>query len=390
MSKIDILLMSDNSLDTIGGSEESTKIILKGLKDIYKLGVVQPGKIVDPELSVNYYPISKDKRLKIIFKNPFKFLNYLIKVVKIIKKQNPKIIHTQAQVNFFIVGLLFKLRLIPKSIKFIHTERGLYTKYSLLIRKVFLFFMRELDVLVTTTNFNKKLWEKALLKRKYSIKLIIIENTAGELFETYEKGKVIIDDEKLVIGFAGRYVNWKNWPLAVEIVEELNKVLGDKLIVKMAVGCLDDKAKKETNKMFSNLEQLLGNRFTGMINLDIEAMSKFYYDLDIYILTSDYNTESFGRTLVEAMSRKTIVLTTDSGGSVEVVGNRDNVLINVEEFVERVMYFYNNRDLMRKEKENNYNRVRIKYSFNNNISKHIDLYTKILNTERDINEHITS
>lgn len=379
MSKIDILLMSDNSLDTIGGSEESTKIILKGLKDKFKLGVAQPGKITDPENSVKYFLISKDTRLKKIFKNPFKFLIYINKVRKLIKKQNPKIIHTQAQVSFFIISLLIKLRLIPKSIKFIHTERGLYTKYSSFIRRLFLFFMTELDVLVTTTNFNKTYWEKALIKKNYSLELKLIENTAGKLFETYNPKEEKKADQKLVVGFAGRYAAWKNWPLAVEIVKKLNKELSNNLHVKMVVGCLDEKAEKETKKMFDELHQTLGNRFEGLINVNIEEMNKFYYNIDIFILTSNYNTESFGRTLVEAMSRKTVVLTTNSGGSVEVVNNKSNVCNNANEFVKRILNLYSNPRLILEEKERNFYRVRETYSLSNNVNKHIKLYNELLN-----------
>lgn len=379
MSKIDILLLLDNNLEVIGGSEESTKIIIKGLKNQFQIGLVLPGEVVNRESSVYYFPILKDQRLKDIFKNPFKFLRYITVIKQIIKKQKPKIIHTQAQVSFFIVALLFKLNLIPKRIKFIHTERGLYTKYNFLIKKLFLFFMKELDILVTTTEFNKNYWKKALIKNNSYVKLKVIENTAGEIFETYDPGKEKNEDMKLVVGFAGRFVDWKNWPLAVEIVEKLNEKLAEDLHVKMVVGCLDKTSKRETLKMFDKLKRELGNRFEGMINQDIYSMDKFYYDIDIFILTSKYNSESFGRTLVEAMSRKTVVLTTNSGGSVEVVGKIENVLNNADQFVDRIMYFHNNRDKMKLEKQLNLTRVRKKYSLENNLNKHIKMYNEILN-----------
>src|SRR5699024_6780089 len=140
------------------------------------------------------------------------------------------------------------------------------------------------------------------------------------------------------------------------------------------VGCLDKDSEKETQKMFKQLKNMLGNRFKGNINIDLKAMDKFYYDIDIFILTSNHNTESFGRTLVEAMSRNTVVLTTNSGGSVEVVGNKDNVLYSSNEFVERVIALNENRDLMNIEKERNMKYVKGKYSLISNINRHILLY----------------
>lgn len=373
-SSIDILLMSDNGLETVGGEQESTKIIIKGAEKDYKVGVVQPGKLSNKSTGTKYYFLTNRTRIKHLIKNPIAFFLYINKVRKIIIKEKPRIIHTQAQVSFFIVGLLRKLFMVPKNIRFIHTERGLYAKYSVFFKKIFLFFMKELDVLITTTEFNMKSWKAAIKEKNLSMDYKVIENTAGELFESFDNKMEGKDTTKLVIGFAGRYTSWKNWPLAVEITKKLNEKLKDKLYVKMAIGCLDEKSEIDTKAMFKELDGILGNRFTGMINIDIQTMDTFYYDIDIFILTSNYNTESFGRTLVEAMSRKTIVLTTNAGGSVEVVGNLENVCDNADEFVKRVLNFYLDPETMEKEKEKNLIRVKEKYSLSNNIGKHLRLY----------------
>src|SRR5699024_8036862 len=125
-------------------------------------------------------------KIKHIIKNPYLFLRYIRKVQKVIRQEKPKIIHTQAQVSFFIVALLRKLKLVPNDFKLIHTERGLYTKYSDSIKKIFFFFMKELDVLVTTTDFNMNYWKEAIHKKGLPMDFRIIENTAGELFEDYD------------------------------------------------------------------------------------------------------------------------------------------------------------------------------------------------------------
>ena len=134
---------------------------------------------------------------------------------------------------------------------------------------------------------------------------------------------------------------------------------------------------RDTIEMFTKMKSLLGERFEGKINIDISEMNKFYYDLDFFILTSKHNTESFGRTLVEAMSRKTIVLTTNSGGSVEVVGNKNNVCETADDFIKKIVEYYNNRNLMEEEKEKSFKRVREKYSLKNNVNKHIRMYKNI-------------
>lgn len=377
-NNLDILLMGDNGLDTVGGEQESTKIIINGSKDIYSLGVIQPGKIKNPKSGVTYFNLTNHTRIKHLVKNPFDFLRYILKIKKIINTSKPKVIHTQAQVSFFIVALLKKLRLISKDNYLIHTERGLYINYNAFFKWIFYFFMKELNILVTTTHFNMKYWREALEKKSFSLNYRVIENTAGELFETYDETLNKKDEEKITIGFAGRYTEQKNWPLAVEITEKLNTIMGDRLQVKMAVGCLNEKALRKTKLMYKQLNKTLGSRFDGKINVNLEEMDKFYYDIDVFILTSNYNTESFGRTLVEAMSRKTVVLTTDAGGSVEVVSNSNNVHKTADDFVEKIILFSKDKVKMNKEKEGNLKRVKEVYSLENNISKHLRMYSKIL------------
>src|SRR5690625_1592811 len=155
--KVDILLMSDNGLETVGGEQESTKIIINGVKDYYNLGIIQPGNISNPEIGVRYYPITEKTRIKHLIKKPFSFIKYTWRVKRIISKEKPKVIHTQAQVSFFFVALLRKFKLIPNNnFQFVHTERGLYTKYNNTIKKIFHFFLKELDLFINNTEFKKK------------------------------------------------------------------------------------------------------------------------------------------------------------------------------------------------------------------------------------------
>jgi len=376
----DILIVTDNGLETVGGEQESTKIIINGIKNQFKLGVIQPGVVKNKAENVTYYDMTKKTRIKHLIKNPFAFLKYIWKVREIIKREKPRIIHTQAQVSFFIVALLKKLRLVPNNFTLIHTERGLYIVYNRFFKRLFYSFMKELDTLVTTTNYNMKHWKKALESKGYDLNYKVIENTAGNLFEkNYTvKDDLKKDESNLVIGFAGRYSEQKNWPLAVEIVKKLNKELGEKIHVKMAVGCLDDKSEVATNQMFKKLSDLLGTRFDGKINVSLEMMDKFYQSIDIYILTSLPKSESFGRTLIEAMYRQTVVLTTDAGGPEEIVRSKASVCKTSDEFIKKILLFYFEPTLIEKEKDLNFKEVRNRYSLENNIKKHMALYSDLL------------
>jgi len=374
--EIDILLVTDNGIETVGGEQESVKIIISGLKKKYRMGIIQPGNINNPIPGIHYFPLTEYTRIKHFVKNPFTFFGYIWKIRKIINTEKPKIIHTQAQVSFFIVALLKKLKFISSEIRLIHTERGLYIRYSAFFKKLFHSFIKELNVLITTTNFNMKSWRKPLIKYNDEVITKVIENTAGDIFETYDP--YLEAEDIFTIGFAGRYSEQKNWPLAVEICEKLQSRIKNKFKVIMAIGCLDTNSEIKTKEMFNKMEKILGANFKGYINVNINKMNKIYYETDVFLLTALPNTESFGRTIVEAMSRKNAVLITDAGGPTEIVEKAENICYSSKEFVERILEFYLDTNLLKREKNLNLVRVKDKYSLNNNINKHKEIYNKIL------------
>src|SRR5699024_4113619 len=139
-----------------------------------------------------------------------------------------------------------------------------------------------------------------------------IENTAGVIFETYDP---YLEAENIfTIGFAGRYSAQKDWPFAVKKWEELQSKIKNNVKVIMAIGRLDTEDETKIKEMLNKMEKLLGAKFKGYINVNINKMNKIYYETDVFLLTSHPSTESFGRTIVEAMSRKNAVLVTDAGG----------------------------------------------------------------------------
>ncbi|MDI3236267.1 glycosyltransferase family 4 protein [Exiguobacterium antarcticum] len=369
-----IIIMCDNNLGTVGGEQESSKIILGNLKEKFQMYLIQPGPSIMMD-KVEEFNIVKETRMKHLVKKPLEFLKYILKVRKIIKNVSPEIIHTQAQVSFFVISLLKKLNLIDKRIKIIHTERGLYLKYNLFFKNLFKIMFKNLDLLVTTTEFNMAYWRRFTGDK---LGYEIIENTAGPLFENYEQQlENNKNNEKIVLGFAGRYCEWKNWPLAIEIINVLRTKTNKKLEIIMAVGCLDDKSYKDTLIMFDKVRKIPNVKFDGKININLEEMNKLFYNINTFVLTSNRNTESFGRTLVEAMSRKNIVLTTDSGGSVEVVENPENVATNAQEFADKILYYFEEKNVFDSELNQNLEIVKRKYSLKNNIDKHESLYKHI-------------
>ncbi|PYZ96715.1 glycosyltransferase [Alteribacter lacisalsi] len=386
---MDILYVVDNNVDTIGGEQESTKIILNEMKKQHHIGLVQPGKPPKKCRQIESFTLTGTPKLKQLVKKPWRFLGYINRMRKIIRGKRPELIHSHAQASFFIVALLKFLRLIPQSNVVVHTERGLYSKYGKPVKLLFYLFLKKADVLVTTTKHNRDMWKEGLEKFKYSRRLDfrVIENTAGELYEDQTAGHS--GEKELHVGFAGRYAGWKNWPLAVDISQGLEERFPGKVKVSMAVGCHEQPCFEAVEAIFKDMNELLGSRFDGKINTPFEDMRRFYSDINYFVLTSDPDTESFGRTLVEAMASRTIVFTTNAGGSEEVVGKDDNVGRTAEDFVEKIARFYTDNAAAEQEKQRSVERAKQTYSTENNISKHIRLYEDKL-MEKDVSKALAA
>jgi len=69
---------------------------------------------------------------------------------------------------------------------------------------------------------------------------------------------------------------------------------------------------KSVRQRLSGKYPRLGVSYTFKENIPQEEMNELYYAADIFVLTS--NRESFGRTAIEAMSRKCAVLGRNVGG----------------------------------------------------------------------------
>lgn len=372
-----ILYLTDNNIASIGGVEESLKILINGLCAEYEIGLVQPGLTSEclDNTACTVYGIGKLKSLKLVFRSPFLFVGYMFAVSKLLREIAPEYVHTHSQASFFIVSLLIKLGVVKKRFIFLHTERGIYTKYGVLIRWLFGLFVKQVDSVVFTTEANKKLWLSSMQRSFVNLLPVVIPNAAGEVFQNTAASDKVFEGD-LTIGFAGRYCDWKDWPLAYDIVNKL-KQQGVVFKVKVAVGCNDEAAHSSANEMFSRFNTLMGGRFSGEINLALRDMVAFYDSVDVFILTSWPGTESFGRTIVEAMSRGCVVLSTASAGPIEIISSEDLICSAAEEFVSVIYSFDTSRDMIKDISEQNLQLVKSRYLFESNIGRHLQLYNKV-------------
>lgn len=369
-----IMYFVDYPLDLIGGAQGSTLDIARSINDKrYESIIVTPilqDKNFDVENNIKIieYNQNINGKTKLILKTK--------EYYKIIREYNPNVIHVQMPLSAIIITILKNLNLINKNIKIVFTDRGILDKYSNHTKFILKRLAFKADKIICTTEVNRKLWVDMINNEK---KVITIGNMVSKDFEEYDEKRInestnndnFISD-RIKIGFAGRITEVKNWPLAYEICKKLNEHIDFEVIC--ATSAFSNEEKILQNDMIIKFKELLGNRFISKIDLNQKDMSEFYSILDIFIITSHF--ESFGKTAIEAMSRKCVVLTTDNDGTPEVVGFEDFVIDkeNITGFVTKIVEYYQFSEKMKKDKEKLYNRYLNKYDRTIVIKRHEELY----------------
>ncbi|MDY7224221.1 glycosyltransferase family 4 protein [Halalkalibacterium halodurans] len=369
-----ILFLFDVSTDIVGGAQESMKLIINNLSDRYDFYLISP---LSQQINSNHIVLNGFEHFILRKLKTRKVIRLIREILKQIKAINPDIIHVQMPSTMIIISLMKLLKLLPKQIKVLYTDRGVLDKYGKLTR----FFIRRsgrrnlFDKIICTTNYNKQLYLKNNIVKNN--KITVISNTAGEYFEKYSdynRKKVResrnIPSGTVVFGFAGRNSIDKNWDLALNITREIDKIYSDYRI-NLAIGTNGTNENyNDTIDLINKFEEIVGKKnVIASIDLSLKEMEFFYYLNDIFILTS--KKESFGRTAIEAMALMNVVFGTKVDGLKEVVHFNEYLYQDHIEFSIKLKSLKNIDD----EKEKFYKRYSQNYSLGRYINNHIKLYS---------------
>ena len=318
------------------------------------------------------------------FENTFPyFINQPILAFKLIWKIRskinlikPDIIHVHMPRAAWGVGILKSLNLLSPKIKLIYTDRDQVNTYKWPLKKLSYFLIKkQFHKIVCLTDISANQWKNTEIET--------IPNSAGRNFEIYNRtfhNKVRkqnnISDEFTTVMFSGRMSPDKNWELAKRIAISLKE---EKIFFVFVIATVNREQEVWLQDFIKDL--LLENvRHIIFNNVSQENMADLYYLSDIFVLTS--NKESFGRTAIEAMSRKSVVIGRKVGGIPEVIRLKENILSdNVQEFHDRIIYYIQNPSVMNMDKELFYNRFIKEYSTYSNTKKHEILYKSVVNSK---------
>ena len=299
---------------------------------------------------------------------------------RIIKEVQPDLIHVSMSESLISYGAL-RVTGHFRKIPFVYTDRGLCYGYRKHSKFCIMKTMKYADRMLTTTQFNKALWEK----ENVPAKITVIPNTISKAFDDFDdtmrlnqRRKYGIKDDEIVIGFAGRISEEKDWGSVPGIVKALNDS-GCDFKVALVLSVYEDRDSQIVSDIKDGITASIGEeRLIYMQDLSQTQIADYYYLTDIFVMTSVF--ESFGKAAVEAMSRKCAVLSTPVGGLPEVIGKEEDLYTkdNLSKFVERVVALKNDPQLLDSEREYFYNRFKTLYTRDVNTIRHAEVYKEIL------------
>ena len=285
---------------------------------------------------------------------------YPMKALKLIKKWNLDIIHSQTE---FGVGTFARIVAKQYNIPLVHTYHTMYEDYVHYIthgyfnrssKKIveyltLLYCDRTISELVVPT---KKAYE--LFKKKYKVdRNVYIVPTGIDVEKFYiennkklniiEKRKELnINKDDFVILFVGRIGTEKNIELLLSSMKSLKNV-SDK--IKLLI--IGDGPNLEEYQNYCMRNKLEDNViFTGKVSWD--TISSYYLISDIFATAS--RTETQGLTVIEAMAASLpVVCINDESFTDTVIDNLNGLIFeNRREYKKCIISLYRDKELLRK------------------------------------------
>ncbi len=379
-----VLYLMEYPIDLPGGGQESTKTLCEGLaasgefEPVVACPRLLSTSVDDYDFRICTYP-SDENREQSKFRRIYNFLSRIGHFRKIIKEVRPDLIHVSMSESLITFGAL-RVPGFFAGIPFVYTDRGLCFGYRTHSKNCIKMTMKRAARMLTTTRFNASLWEHEI-----ATPITVIPNTISKAFDNYDpagrqnaREAYGIKDGTIVIGFAGRISEEKNWDSVPGLVKGLYES-GLRFKVALVMSVYESRDDEIVASVKRGITEVIGEEnLIYRQDLSQREISDYYYLVDFFIMTSNF--ESFGKAAVEAMSRKCIVLSTAVGGLPEVIGNEEDLydINEPDKLADRIKYLSGHPDKADEEREMFYRRYAGNYTIDKNIEGHIKVYKEIL------------
>jgi GT2 family glycosyltransferase/glycosyltransferase involved in cell wall biosynthesis len=315
----------------IGGPAIHVHLLTKGLEIEKFESTLVTGKISPQEGDMTYLSESHSKKPIVIPElqrkiSIVKDLRSVVKILKIIHREKPDIVHTHtAKAGFCARIAVFFYNLFSRhKVKTIHTFHGHvfegyfknpFSQAFILIERLLSKFT---DIIIAISNTQKhELSDKYRIAPAHKIKTIQLGFQLNSFLESNGlehpfRQRFGIDDNTFLIGIVGRLVPIKNHVMFLNAVKVFLEQNPDVNVKFMVVGDGELRSVLEKYCKEQNLSDHV--RFCGWV-IDVHLV---YADLDILALTSI--NEGTPVSVIEAMASSVPVIATDVGGITDLLG----------------------------------------------------------------------
>lgn len=317
--KLKVVFLADSA--TIGGAEHSLTLLVKNLnRQVFETTVICPikGQLIDElapagisvaPMDINYF--SRKGR-------PLKYFLSLLKLIQLLKRLGPDIIHCNSvrAAHWGIpLGHLMSVRTIC------HVRDLRYTRFSSFLLK---YASRGTEFIAISRCVKRALASMGIRDSQITLIYNGVDSTVyscdiprSDFEQEFSSSK-----DKLTIGVIGRIVEWKRH---IDVIEAVGR-LADRIDLRLfIVGELwHDPASDFWKQILSRILALgLNDKviFTGLR----KDIPRIMAGLDIIIVPSE--NEPFGRVTVEAMAMGKPVIGTRSGGTPEIIQHGINGIL---------------------------------------------------------------
>jgi len=318
----------------VGGVQTNTiqeALILK--KNFYNSFVISNGgNLVNNLLDNNVFHI----KLNVESKNPFFIFINIFYLIYYIRKYDVKIVHARSRAGAWsaFIACLFTDAL------FITTFHGFYSGYDYIIKKQYNKVMTYGEKIIVSTDFmknhiiqNYQIDSNKIIKINRGIDTKLFQNISVERINIIKK-KYNIQNEKIIV-LPGRLTKWKGH---VTFIKSM-KLLDNKKYKFLIIG---DGCSTYKNKLQNMIND---DQLNALIDTDCQDIHALYNLADI-ILNCSTKEETFGRVNIEAQASGKIIISTNIGGSKELINHKvDGYLIepnNEIELSNMIIYALNN------------------------------------------------
>ena len=321
-------------------------------------------------------------------------LNYLLlknKFLNILEEINPDIIHIRSRWPAFCFNRIVKSHRIP----LVTTYHGTYSGSNFFLKRRYNGVMTQGDKVITISKFidDHVRFHFPLVKSNLVQINRGIDSNYFNLEAVTEKrkenvlSKFTLSENSHVILLPARITSWKGHLIAIEAANLISKMKPDLNFVILFVGSEDEK-KNFSSVLEKRIKKLhLDNRiiFCGNLN-DMPAV----YSIADIVLSTSIQPEAFGRVSAEASSMTKPVISSNHGGSREIIENGMTGWLvepsNPQKLAEKILEVLG---LSQEKKDsvglNARRRVAEKFSLKEMLKQTMKVYEDLLSTKENIN-----